>query len=563
MREDEHLQNLYQGGKGASKKKPLEEEVERYYTLLRLKLSPSKLKRVSRLNIVLLIGIISLFLLGAVLLPKPTESAIEKRELAKKPEFSVQKLFSGELTREYEVYFSDTFPMREWMVSLSAVLDESKGVRPDDVRIVAPAAEQQPAAQNVSTASNSSAQDESVADESNADDGTIASDAAEESPSAPVNESAAGPATVSNGIMVYNGRAMSLFGGSGQSAKQYANVLNTYQKELPGVQIYNAVIPTSIEFYVPEKYRNTTSSQKNIIDLIYSTLNSGIKKVDAYSALEAHKDEYLYFRTDHHWTGLGAYYAYQAFCNQAGLTPISLADTETRRLDSFIGTMYAQAQDSTLLKDPDYVDYYIFKQQYTAQRFDKDAPYSPIGHTLWGEYAKSPNSYSVFLHGDFPLISVKTGIPNGRKIMVVKESFGNAFAPYLINHYEEVYIVDQRYFQLSAVDFIKQNDIDELLFINNAFAACTPYHIQCIDGLRHQSFTPPAPKQPDPKPVTDDEEENAPVMANAGDEARDKKKTASNAVGKKKTASDTSSPASGNKEKASKATSSTTSVNRD
>ena len=78
--------------------------------------------------------------------------------------------------------------------------------------------------------------------------------------------------------------------------------------------------------------------------------------------------------------------------------------------------------------------------------------------------------------------------------MVVKESFGNAFAPFLINHYDEVYIVDQRYFELGAIDFIKQNGINELIFANNSFAACTPYHIQCIDNMRHQAIydAPPA-----------------------------------------------------------------------
>lgn len=75
--------------------------------------------------------------------------------------------------------------------------------------------------------------------------------------------------------------------------------------------------------------------------------------------------------------------------------------------------MYSQTQDTTLLKNPDYVDYYLFKQPYEAQRFLVDAPYSGVDSTLWGEYAQSPNSYSVFLHGDFPLVQVKTGIGNG------------------------------------------------------------------------------------------------------------------------------------------------------
>lgn len=276
-------------------------------------------------------------------------------------------------------------------------------------------------------------------------------------------------------------------------------MLNSYHEELPDVQIYNMIIPTAIEFYVPDKYRDLTQSQKAMIDLVYGTLDPSIKKVDAYSELAAHTDEYIYFRTDHHWTGLGAYYAYRAFCGEAGLTPKELSDFETRRLDDFIGTMYSQTQDTTLLKNPDYVDYYLFKQPYEAQRFLVDAPYSGVDSTLWGEYAQSPNSYSVFLHGDFPLVQVKTGIGNGRRILVVKESFGNAFAPFLINHYDEVYIVDQRYFQLPLVDFIREHGINELVFANNSFAVCTPYHIRCIDNMRHQVFVPRALQADVPK----------------------------------------------------------------
>ncbi len=95
-----------------------------------------------------------------------------------------------------------------------------------------------------------------------------------------------------------------------------------------------------------------------------------------------------------------------------------------------------------------------------------------------------------------------SNIKNGRKILVVKESFGNAFAPFLINHYEEVYVVDQRYFEFPLVDFIKQNGINELVFANNSFAVFTPYHIRCIDGLRHLALYPlpaPVPAEPDPQ----------------------------------------------------------------
>ena len=518
MRDEKHLQQLYQNNPHEPPKRvPVEEEVERYYTLLRLKLSPDRLKKISIFHIGLLGGLIVLLFIAALLLPKPTESVLEKRKLTEKPSFTAQTLFSGSYSRQVETYFADTFPGREFLVGLSAVADESRGVRFDDVRIVSPTNEAPPAAQPITNNTTSTDPPQSLSE--NSEQAVVpapSSSGQESSGDVSSSETVApeGAVNVSNGTFVYNGMAMSLFGGSPSSADWYADVISGYQQELPNVKVYNMIIPTAIEFYVPDKYRDMTGSQKAIIDRIYERLDPSVKRVDAYSELAAHKDEYLYFRTDHHWTGLGAYYAYVAFCRQAGFAPVSLANTDTRRLDNFIGTMYSQTQDSTLLKNPDYVDYYVFPQQHTALRYDKSAPFSAIPHTLWGEYAKSPNSYSVFLHGDFPLISVKTGIANGRKVMLVKESFGNAFAPFLINHYEEVYIVDQRYFELSAIDLIQKNGINELIFANNSFAACTPYHIQCIQNLRYYRYTPPQAKEEEPPQDEAAEEEATTAMAN-------------------------------------------------
>lgn len=484
---DEKESFRYRPATQAPKNLDVEEERERFFGLIRLKLSHEQLLRLSVFNIAVIFGVMIFFFLGALLFAKPETSAVEKRDLARMPKFSVISLMKGKLTRDIETFYADTFPLRDQFVSLSAVLKEQQGIRMDDVRIVDNTGGE---AQDVPTQPGDTASSEEAAPETQDPSASQSGDAPD--PDASQNETA-GP--VSNGMFVYKGMAMSLFGGNDQMANWYAQVLNTYQNELPGVQVYDMIIPTAIEFYVPDKYRDLTASQKRTMNVIYDALDSKVKKVDALSELEKHTDEYLYFRTDHHWTARGAYYAYKAFCEQAGFTPIHLEDCEAKRLDNFIGTMYAQTQDSTLLQNPDYVEYFIFPQAYQAQLFVRNSPYYGMPCSLWAEYAQSPNSYSVFLAGDYPLIQIKTDLHNGRKIMMVKESFGNAFAPYLINHYEEVYIVDQRYFQLAAVDFIKEHGINELLFANNSFAACTPYHIRCIDNMRHQVYVPYVPPE--------------------------------------------------------------------
>ena len=103
---------------------------------------------------------------------------------------------------------------------------------------------------------------------------------------------------------------------------------------------------------------------------------------------------------------------------------------------------------------------------------------------MYGEGASGPNSYSVFLQGDLPIVKMETQHKNGRKIAVIKESYGNAFAPYLVNNYEKVIVVDQRYYTGDFVAMLKAEGINELLFINNIFAAHTPFHIDKIKGLK-------------------------------------------------------------------------------
>lgn len=287
----------------------------------------------------------------------------------------------------------------------------------------------------------------------------------------------------------------------------YAQTLNAWQERMgDGVTVYNLIIPTSIEFYLPERYRSVTSPQKPNIENIYSQLDPRIKTVDAYSAIQAHADEYLYFRTDHHWTGLGAYYAYTAFCDTAGLRPAALDSLEQRTLPDFVGTLYKEAQDSQMLKNPDHVDYWLMPVEHTVTQFRRGSPFYGIEVPLLGEYAKGGNSYSVFLHGDYPLTKIVTGSKNGRKIAMVKESFGNAFAPFLVNNYEEVYVVDQRYFELNLPAFLEENGIHELLFINNIFAANTRVRINEISRLMTQVWSPPEP-EPESEPESESESE--------------------------------------------------------
>ena len=103
-------------------------------------------------------------------------------------------------------------------------------------------------------------------------------------------------------VFIYKGQAMSMFGGSQSMGKWYADVVSSYASALPEVQVYDIVVPTSIEFYLPEKYKDISAPEKPNIDYIYSQMSDAVRTVDAYGEIAKHTDEYIYFRTDHHWT---------------------------------------------------------------------------------------------------------------------------------------------------------------------------------------------------------------------------------------------------------------------
>ncbi len=438
-----------------------------------------------------LVGVLVLLGAGSVFFPNPTMSLLEKRELAKMPAFSVEAFFSGQYIRDLEAFYADTFPLREGFVGLAAFVENMKGLRPNEVKIYEQAPQEPPPpVRSESVPAGAGEMTESNPNIPNVPQTTTPA-ARDYEP----NSLAAGEVSQLGATFICKDRALTLFGGNRDVGLYYAQVVNNYASALEGkVKVYDMIIPTAVEYGLPDEYKKLSASQKDNIDYIYGNMSSLVATVDAYSQLEAHYyNEYLYFRTDHHWTGLGAYYAYRAFADKAGFTPLSLSDYETKRLDgTFLGTLYAMTQDPMLKEHPDYLEYYVNPTSSKAFLYQRNNPDTPLERDVFATYAKGGNSYSLFLHGDWPLLRIDTGVKNGRKIAVVKESFGNAFIPFLIDHYEQIYVVDQRHFQTSLTELLEQNGIGELLFCNNIFAANTNFHVECIKSLQYQVYMPDA-----------------------------------------------------------------------
>lgn len=461
---------------------------------------------------VFLVTVLALIGALSLILPKPTVSQYEKRELAKFPEFSAQALWSGKWLRDFEAYYADTFPGRDGFIAATAVLDDWKGVRgADDIRIYAtnqggqtgqnpisttPAPGSRGPSQPATPPPSSSAPPSSQSSESS-EPGSPGSGESSSPGSEPGGESSESstpdsPPEVPDGYLtegycIVGDRGMTLFGGYRPVAEEYAAILTKFADRVKDqAKVYNIVVPCSGEFYLPEKYQSLSNSQKDNIAYLYSRLGESVTSVDAYSEISRHTDEYVYFRTDHHWTGLGAYYAYRAFCQAAGLEAVEIDKVEKRTIQGFLGTVYNATRDPRLEQNPDWVDYWITAPNATAQLWLKGYT-QPLELFPWSESSAGGNSYGVFIWADNPLFAVHNpDLSNGKKALVLKESYGNAFAPWLFANFEDVYVIDYRHSEQSVYNFVMENGIDTVIFINNSFAANTNFHAQRIDYLCNQ-----------------------------------------------------------------------------
>ena len=213
------------------------------------------------------------------------------------------------------------------------------------------------------------------------------------------------------------------------------------------------------------------SDNESAINYMYSGLSDGIITVDTLSELISHNEEYLYYRTDHHWTARGAYYAYVAFCESKGITPTPLEDFERLQFDGFLGTLYAEANQPTDMKNnSDFVEAFVPIGTNTITVTDKSGgmtEYQVVNTKTDVWYPAAGAKYNCFIAGDNPISEISNPEKSdGSSIVIVKESYGNAFVPFLVDSYETVYVIDYRYWSGNLAEFVLQNGIDDVLFLN-------------------------------------------------------------------------------------------------
>lgn len=240
--------------------------------------------------------------------------------------------------------------------------------------------------------------------------------------------------------------------------KDNLNILNDFGNE---IKVSVMIVPTSSLILKDNLPKYAPMLDQNIIfEDIFNYLKN-VKLIDIREDLLKYNDEYIYYRTDHHWTTYGAYVGYLRYVEEMELNTNVSKNKLKLVSDDFKGSIYSKILINDCLKDKiylyqnniDYVVEYNFGKEITNSVYNL-------------ERLNEKDKYQVFLNGNHPEIKIKTNNEGG-KILIFKDSFANAFIPFLLDNYSEIYVIDLRYFNYSVQDYIKENNISECLFLYN------------------------------------------------------------------------------------------------
>lgn len=337
-------------------------------------------------------------IISSIAVPDKHYSENEKRTLKQFPEITAEKVFAGKIPDEVEDYLTDQFPARDAWVTVKTLSELASGKKES-------------------------------AGVYFADDGYLIDSFKQ------VNEK----------LVNMNLEAIKRFADSVQNDSSVkTNVM---------------LVPTAAQILTDKMPAFAPGVDQNgIIELAEKI---GLNTVDITEAFTKHKDEYIYYRTDHHWTSLGAYYAYAQWKQIKGETPEPINSFKTETLcDDFLGTTYAKVNYP--FAKPDTITAYYNTEKHDVSYNDGKQTADSIYER---KFLKGKDQYAVFLNSNQATTVVK-GDGKG-KLLILKDSYANTFAQFVIDEYEETHLIDLRFFKSSVSDYIKENGITEVLLLYN------------------------------------------------------------------------------------------------
>ncbi len=347
----------------------------------------------------------------------------ENRTMSTAPPFTGETVFSGDFASGYESFIGDSVGCRSFFTRLSGRMESLKGITPGGGKVVS----------------------------ANKDIGTST--------------------TLKQTLLIADGAIMEMFARNPEQEALYVDAVNHYAEKLPeNIKLFNMLIPTQLEFKEPI-YKNLQDSQSAAIDAIYESLDERVTKIDAVGALEERSDEYIYLRTDHHWTQLGAYYAYRRFMETEGGEAVDKDSFEVKKIQNVFGFLYDNINSDAEDVDPDTLEWYDLDKEnhirVVMYNLGEDGELNKYDGTM---YDKKKKNYNFFFGSDHPVVEMTNDDnPDGKTLAVIKESYANALAPWLIKSYHKVVLVDPRIYKGNFQDIIDEFSPDETLITNYIF----------------------------------------------------------------------------------------------
>lgn len=361
---------------------------------------------------------------GLLIAPADIESIEnENRKLKAMPQFSLSNIWSGGFSKGFEEYVDDNIAFRGKLMKVSDLIRSHIGIENENIgRII-----------------------------------TTTSDI--------------GTGEANEGrLVLYNDYIMEMFKKNEAAQLKYIEALNELRSNIPNnIRMYSILVPTALEFSDPA-YASAQDSQKEAIDFVNSGLK-GVFCVDVYSALGQSQSDSLYFMTDHHWTMDGAYEAYARYMSVSGGNTVDKSEFTRHENGKFYGSLYLKAKSQLTEQKEDTIFYYDITEKNDIEMKMR----AEDNVTEYGEntpmFNTANSNYLLFFGGDHPLMEITNkSNPDGKTVIVIKDSYANAFLPWLVASSHKVIVIDPRSFGGSVVDEIERYNADEVLVLNYIFS---------------------------------------------------------------------------------------------
>ena len=365
----------------------------------------NKQKQYYKTSAVLFVLFLVLFVGANIITKDKTFSETENRILAGKPKFTVDKLIEGRFTSKFEDYVVDQFIGRDFFTNIKISVDKFLGKKE------------------------------------------------------------------SNGVFLgKDGYLIENFSKPNEEAvNENLQAINNFSIRYKDVKQYMIISPTAISILKNKLPMDApVMDQEAYLQSYKDKLPYGMKFVDNYKTMYDHRNEYIYYKTDHHWTSLGAFYSYKELAKSMGLeeTPDNYYKQQLVSNDFFGALSSKSGYD---VKEGDKVNVYLPVNEDSQNVVVNYVEEQEKTATLYSSKAlEQKDNYEVFLKGNHPLVKIQTDAKNDKTLLIFKDSYANSFIPFLVKDFSKIIVVDPRYYYEDIDQLMQQESVDEVLYLYNA-----------------------------------------------------------------------------------------------